>query len=70
MDGKSIKITISPLGLPTVEAVGFNGVGCTDATKAIEKALSDGSISATRTLKTEYHSIETEGETEHNTLKW
>lgn len=66
MDRK-IKVTIDPMGNPTVEAIGFNGVGCTDATKAIEQALS-GTGSNTRVLKPEFHNIETEGE--HQNLTW
>ncbi len=65
---RSIKVTIDPMGNPTVEAVGFNGVGCTDATKAIEQALSGGDGGVSRVLKSEFHAVE---ETEeHNTVTW
>lgn len=46
-----ILVKISPSGGITVEAEGFQGKGCTDATKAIEEAL--GSRTA-RTLKPEF----------------
>lgn len=39
---KKINITISPMGNPTVEAVGFIGTSCDAATKPIEDALSGG----------------------------
>jgi hypothetical protein len=35
----SIIITITPEGSTTVDAQGYNGHGCSDATKAIERAL-------------------------------
>ena len=38
MSDKRIKVKIDPMGNPTVEAVGFNGVGCTDATLAAAPA--------------------------------
>lgn len=36
---RRILVKISPTGEITVEAVGFQGKGCIDATKAIEEAL-------------------------------
>ena len=36
---KQIIVTIDLDGNATVEAVGFNGKGCKDATKAIEEAV-------------------------------
>lgn len=39
MSDKRIHVTIPQFGAPVVEAVGFNGEGCTDATSAIERAL-------------------------------
>ena len=59
---KKIKITISPLGLPTVEAIGFNGVGCAAATAGIEKVLSGGGEN-TREYKPEWVSGAEETET-------
>jgi hypothetical protein len=52
---KQIKITISPLGTPTVEALNFNGVGCEAATKPIEEALAGKSGVAHREMKPEYY---------------
>jgi hypothetical protein len=66
MTQKTIKISISPIGKPTVEAVGFNGVGCQDATKAIETALAGSDAPVTRVLKTEWY--EQEAETNHQPL--
>jgi hypothetical protein len=48
---RRILVKVSPTGGITVEAEGFQGKGCTDATKAIEEAL--GSRTA-RTLKPEF----------------
>lgn len=48
---RRIIVKVSPTGGITVEAEGFQGKGCTDATKAIEEAL--GSRIA-RTLKPEF----------------
>lgn len=67
MSDRAIKITISPIGKPTVEAIGFNGVGCTDATAPIERALSGGQIDFTRELKPEWNN---EGEVEQQGVKW
>lgn len=36
---KSIQIDITPDGETKIEAVGFKGKGCAEATKAIEQAL-------------------------------
>ncbi|MBX3743550.1 MAG: DUF2997 domain-containing protein [Akkermansiaceae bacterium] len=48
---RRILVKVSPTGGITVDAEGFQGKGCTDATKAIEEAL--GSRTA-RTLKPEF----------------
>lgn len=68
MGGKKIAVTIDKLGRPSVEAIGFNGVGCTEATKSIEEALAGGNGVEVREFKPEFHNVETEGETE--TLHW
>jgi hypothetical protein len=46
---KTITVKINALGMPTVEANGFQGGSCTDATKAIEKALSPSNEGNTET---------------------
>ena len=40
MSEKIVKITISPSGKATIEAEGYKGVGCKDATKIFEKIYS------------------------------
>lgn len=60
---KSIQVTIDPLGNPTVEAVGFNGIGCEAATKPIEDALA-GRAGVDRVLKPEW--VNTEEVTEQH----
>lgn len=41
---REIHVTVKPDGTPTVEAVGFAGKGCADATMAIEIALSGSAV--------------------------
>jgi hypothetical protein len=60
---KTIKVTIDQLGGATVEAIGYNGVGCVEATKKIEAAL--GSEPAVRIEKPEIFNTATEGENEY-----
>lgn len=50
---KKITVTIDQMGNSTVEAFGFKGKGCTDATAAIEAALSSGG-KVDRKTKDEY----------------
>jgi len=70
MSERKIIVTVDALGKPTIEAVGFNGVGCSDATKAIEMALAGGDGEVSRVLKPEWHnSTDTEQE-EHNHMTW
>lgn len=59
---KRIKITIDPLGNPTVEAEGFNGMGCEAATKGIEDALA-GKSGFDRVMKPEAFNEEHEQQT-------
>lgn len=37
-----IEITISPAGSTKIDAIGFNGCGCTEATEQIEIVLGGG----------------------------
>ena len=41
---RKIIVTIPQFGAPKVEAIGFDGQGCTDATSAIEKALNSAGV--------------------------
>jgi hypothetical protein len=36
---KTVRVTIAPDGHAVVDAIDFKGIGCADATKAIELAL-------------------------------
>jgi Protein of unknown function (DUF2997) len=56
MSRTSITVTIDSDGNPKVEAHGFNGKGCTEATAAVEKALG---VTAERKTKTEFYSTAT-----------
>lgn len=55
MSDRKIKVTINPLGIPVIEAVGFNGVGCEAATANIEAALSSGDTASSKVIKDEWH---------------
>lgn len=66
---RSIEVVISPLGKVKVEAKGFDGQGCEDATKPIEDALS-GKGGMTRELKPEWHNENEEEQDEHSTVEW
>ena len=54
---KQIKITISPMGNPKVEALGFVGASCDAATKPIEDMLA-GKGGGHREMKPEYYQTE------------
>jgi hypothetical protein len=54
-----IEIIISPDGTVTVEAIGVQGPGCLDLTRALEEAL--GSVES-RACKVEYFESVAEGE--------
>lgn len=53
MSQKQLIVDISPTGSVKVEALGFNGVGCTDATQQIEIALGGAGPKVTK-KKPEY----------------
>lgn len=56
---KQIKITIDAVGRPTIEADGFAGVGCKDATKPIEDIFRGAAMQTED--KPEINYLETEG---------
>ena len=62
---KSIKVTVSKLGSPTIEAIGFNGVGCKKATKNLEDALSDSDIQNNVIEKPEMDNVDMESEDQY-----
>jgi hypothetical protein len=70
MSERKIKISISPLGAPTIEAQGFNGQGCTDATKAIETALAGGQGGITREMKPEWFNSNDASQDEQEHVRW
>ena len=63
-----IKVLIDTKGLPVIEAEGFVGTGCTEATKNIEAALSSPAGPASTVHKPEYHEVETDEQ--HLTTSW
>lgn len=65
MSSKQVKITFNPLGQPRIEADGFTGTSCQDATKAFEDLLNGGGKK--ETLKDEYYMSESEGQSIDNT---
>ncbi|RYD84273.1 MAG: DUF2997 domain-containing protein [Verrucomicrobiaceae bacterium] len=53
MNGKrSIEVTVSPSGEITIDAVGFKGADCEQATRYLEEALG---VVGTKSKKPEYH---------------
>lgn len=50
---KEIHITFAANGEVKIDAIGFQGCGCTDATKVFEEAIS-GAAPKKRQLKSEY----------------
>jgi len=67
---KRVKITIDAMGVPTVEAIGFNGMGCTDATSPIERALSGGNGNVDRVLKPEWNNMGNTDAQEQEHQRW
>ena len=51
---RSIEITVSPSGEIKIDAVGFTGADCDQATRYLEEAL--GAV-GTRVKKPEYHQL-------------
>lgn len=62
---RKIRVTIDPMGNPKVEAEGFAGVGCADATAPIEQALAGGAGGVERVFKPEYHATDDQQEHVH-----
>jgi len=56
---KRIIVTVSGIGNPTVEAEGFTGGSCEQATKPIEDALAGKNAGMTRELKPEHSQVDT-----------
>lgn len=64
---KRIKIEIDPLGNPKIEAEGFVGNACEQATAPIEKALAGGE-GFTKELKPEWY--QDQDQEEHEKVTW
>ena len=64
MSEKRIKVIIDPYGNAKIEAIGFNGVGCTEATSSLERALGGGTE---RSFKDEYYTSGEEQAETHQT---
>lgn len=52
---QKLKIKISPVGNVSVDAIGFTGTSCKDATEAFENALAGASSEITTTDKPEMY---------------
>lgn len=64
MAKKLINIKIDPFGGSTVEAEGFTGTSCKEATEALEQCLASGAGDITSEIKEEwYQSERTDGTT-------
>lgn len=68
MTGKRIKVTIDPVGRPTIDAQGFVGTSCQAATKPIEDALAEVGGELVVTEKPELNQLDMGGEN-HNHLQ-
>ena len=53
-DKQQIEVTITPQGAVTVEAIGFSGCGCTDATQQLEVVLGGTKAKPKRDYKPEF----------------
>ena len=53
---RTIEVSIDPTGAVTIEATGFRGGACEQATKEIEEALG---LQKARKKKPEYHALTT-----------
>ncbi len=65
---RQIEIVIDPLGRPSIEAIGFKGQNCAEATKGLEAALSAGDGTMSRDYKDSWH--ETEDTVEQQEQGW
>lgn len=68
MSERKISVKIDPLGRPTIEAHGFAGQGCEEATKSIEEALAGGDAQVSKVIKDEWH--ETADAAQEQTQSW
>jgi hypothetical protein len=66
---KQIKVTIDALGNPKVEAIGFTGSECGDATAPIERVLAGGEGGVTRVIKDEWFQYGEEEQTDQVEIK-
>lgn len=62
MSDKKVSVKIDVLGNPTIEAIGFNGVGCKEATRGLEDVFKGGNLKVEE--KPEMHNVE-ESTTDH-----
>ena len=66
MNMSTLNITIGKSGKVTIEANGFSGGSCTEATKKLEQAIGG---KAKRDLKSEYYEVDSTN-TQTETLHW
>jgi len=52
---RKLTITISPMAEINIDAVGFTGTDCTEATKGIERAVGADPDAVNRTYKPDYN---------------
>ena len=52
---RKLKVTIAPNGKTSIEAIGYNGVGCKAATNSLAKAI--GAVGGDGTEKPEFHQL-------------
>ena len=67
---RKIRIKIDAIGNPEIDAIGFHGQGCKDATKLLEQALSAGADNVETTTKPEWNELEDEVNIQETHTGW
>ena len=63
---KTIEIVIDPVGRPKIDAKGFTGQGCTNATKAYEDSFDNVGGGKDRKIKPEFNQVEIHGDNDQD----
>lgn len=70
MSTRKIKVIIDPMGNAKIDAIGFQGQGCTDATKVITDAIMGGAGDCESVMKPEWHEVEDETHVNEISQRW
>lgn len=69
-EDRKVVVSIDPIGMVKVEAMGFNGEGCADATKPLEDALASGAGGMTKEMKPEWYASDEAGVEQDQGVEW